>query len=125
VAEFVHEAGLHPETYFDSAAIIIGLILLGAGSSTCQGPHDGAIGAWWAPGHDGRRLRDGVEEDVSSRSSSGRPSPRPAGDKVPWRRRRTRARRRWMIDAHRRAIPATKGAGDEVIGATLNTPGRS
>src|SRR4030067_3312166 len=27
--EFVHEAGLHPETYFDSAAIIIGLILLG------------------------------------------------------------------------------------------------
>ncbi|HEU0244321.1 MAG TPA: cation transporter, partial [Candidatus Limnocylindrales bacterium] len=27
--EIVHQAGLHPETYFDSATIIIGLILLG------------------------------------------------------------------------------------------------
>jgi Cu+-exporting ATPase len=27
--DVVHEAGLHPETYFDSSAIIIGLILLG------------------------------------------------------------------------------------------------
>ena len=27
--EIIHTAGLHPETYFDSAAIILGLILLG------------------------------------------------------------------------------------------------
>src|SRR5215213_1266028 len=27
--EIVHEAGLHPETYFDSSAIIIGLVLVG------------------------------------------------------------------------------------------------
>ncbi|MEA2612749.1 MAG: P-type Cu+ transporter, partial [Chloroflexota bacterium] len=27
--EVIHEAGLHPETYFDSSAIIIGLVLLG------------------------------------------------------------------------------------------------
>ena len=27
--DVIHEAGLHPETYFDSSTIIIGLILLG------------------------------------------------------------------------------------------------
>jgi Cu+-exporting ATPase len=29
VPEVIHEAGLHPETYFDSSTIIIGLVLLG------------------------------------------------------------------------------------------------
>ena len=39
--EVIHAAGLHPETYFDSATIILGLILLGTvARGARQGPHD-------------------------------------------------------------------------------------
>ncbi len=42
--EVVHEAGLHPETYFDSSAIILGLILMGRWlEARAKGQTTGAI----------------------------------------------------------------------------------
>ena len=63
--------------------------------------------------------------DVALDGGPARRSPaRPAGREDPGRRRRRRGRvggRR--VDADRRADPGRGGAGDEVIGATLNTTG--
>src|SRR3712207_4407963 len=42
--EVIHQAGLHPETYFDSSAIIIGLISLGRWlENRAKGQTTGAI----------------------------------------------------------------------------------
>ena len=49
---WVHEAGLHPETYFDSSAIVLGLVLLGRASSASHwlaplaGPAFLAVALW-------------------------------------------------------------------------------
>src|SRR3972149_2411000 len=64
--EVIHLAGLHPETYFDSSAIIIGLILLGRWlESRAKGRTPGAIRRLIGlQATTARRIRDGVEEDV-------------------------------------------------------------
>ena len=125
----VIEAGLEPETYFDSSAIIIGLVLLGpVARGPGQGPDDRRDPA---PGRRSRRRRRGASATASRRTSTladvvpgdllrVRP-----GDKRAGRRRGGRGRRRRSTS---RCSPASRcrsprRAGDEVIGATLNTTG--
>jgi Cu+-exporting ATPase len=125
--EVVHEAGLHPETYFDSSAIIIGLILLGRWlEGRAKGRTTGAIRRLVGlQATTARRIRDGVEEDVDLAlvvpGDLLRVRP---GDKVPVDGvvvEGASAVDESMLTGE--PIPATKGAGDEVIGATINTTG--
>ncbi len=123
----IHQAGLHPETYFDSASIILGLILLGKWLETrAKGRTTGAIRRLVGlQATTARRIRDGVDEDVELAlvmvGDLLRVRP---GDKVPVDG--------VVVDGMSAVdesmltgepIPATKSTGDEVIGATLNTTG--
>ncbi len=125
--EKVHEAGLHPETYFDSATIIIGLILLGRWlEARAKGRTTGAIRRLVGlQATTARRLRNGVEEDVELAvvvpGDLLRVRP---GDKVPVDGvlvEGSSAVDESMLTGE--PIPSTKQPGDEVIGATLNTTG--
>ena len=125
--EVIHLAGLHPETYFDSSAIIIGLILLGRWlESRAKGRTTGAIRRLIGlQATTARRIRDGVEEDVELAlvvpGDLLRVRP---GDKIPVDGvvvEGASAVDESMLTGE--PIPATKSAGDEVIGATLNTSG--
>ncbi len=120
-------AGLRPETYFDSATIIIGLILLGRwlegrakGRTTSAIRRLAGLQATTA-----RRIQDGIETDV------------PLAAVVPGDLLRVRPGDRIPVDGvvvegtsavdesmlTGEPIPVTKRAGDEVIGATANTLG--
>ncbi len=125
--EVIHAAGMHPETYFDSAAIILGLILLGRWlEARAKGRTTGAIRRLVGlQATTARRIRDGVEEDVELAivvpGDLLRVRP---GDKVPVDGvvvEGMSAVDESMLTGE--PIPATKGAGDEVIGATINTTG--
>ncbi len=125
--EIIHAAGLHPETYFDSAAIIIGLILLGRWlEARAKGRTTGAIRRLVALQPTlARRLRNGVDEEVPLASvvPGDLLRVRP-GDKVPVDGvvvEGASAVDESMLTGE--PIPATKGPGDEVIGATINTSG--
>ena len=125
--ERIHEAGLHPETYFDSASIIIGLILLGRWlEARAKGRTTGAIRRLVGlQATTARRLRRGVEEDVDLAvivpGDLLRVRP---GDTVPVDGvvvEGSSAVDESMLTGE--PIPATKTTGDEVIGATRNTTG--
>jgi P-type Cu+ transporter len=125
--EVVHAAGLHPETYFDSATIILGLILLGKWlEARAKGRTTGAIRRLVGlQATTARRIRNGVEEDVELAvvvpGDMLRVRP---GDKVPVDG--VVAEGMSAVDESMltgEPIPATKGPGDEVIGATINTTG--
>jgi Cu+-exporting ATPase len=125
--EPIHLAGLHPETYFDSASIIIGLILLGRWlEGRAKGRTTGAIRRLIGlQATTARRIRDGVEEDVELAlivpGDLLRVRP---GDKVPVDGVVTEgasAIDQSMLTGE--PIPVSKGPGDEVIGATINTSG--
>ncbi|HEX5589264.1 MAG TPA: heavy metal translocating P-type ATPase, partial [Candidatus Limnocylindrales bacterium] len=125
--ETVHLAGLHPETYFDSSAVIIGLILLGRWlEARAKGRTTGAIRRLIGlQATTARRIRDGVEEDVELAvvvpGDLLRVRP---GDKVPVDGvvvEGTSAVDESMLTGE--PIPVTKSPGDEVIGATINTSG--
>ena len=125
--EVVHLAGLHPETYFDSSSIIIGLILLGRWlEARAKGRTTGAIRRLIGlQATTARRIRDGVEEDVelSSVVPGDLLRVRP-GEKVPVDGvvvEGASAVDESMLTGE--PIPATKSTGDEVIGATINTSG--
>ena len=125
--ETVHLAGLHPETYFDSSAIIIGLILLGRWlEARAKGRTTGAIRRLIGlQATTARRIRDGIEEDVELASvvAGDLLRVRP-GDKIPVDGvvvEGASAVDESMLTGE--PIPATKAPGDEVIGATLNTLG--
>ena len=125
--EVIHDAGLHPETYFDSSAIIIGLILLGRWlESRAKGRTTGAIRRLVGlQATTARRIRDGEEADVPLADilAGDLLRVRP-GDKVPVDGvlvEGASAVDESMLTGE--PIPATKRAGDEVIGATLNTTG--
>jgi P-type Cu+ transporter len=125
--EVVHAAGLRPETYFDSATIIIGLILLGKWlEGRAKGRTTGAIRRLVGlQATTARRLRNGVEEEVELALVA-------AGDLL-----RVRPGEKVPVDGvvvegsstvdesmlTGEPIPATKTTGDEVIGATLNQTG--
>ncbi len=125
--EVVHLAGLHAETYFDSSAIIIGLILLGRWlESRAKGRTTGAIRRLIGlQATTARRIRDGVEEDIELAlvipGDLLRVRP---GDRVPVDgvvAEGSSAVDESMLTGE--PIPVTKSIGDEVIGATINTSG--
>ncbi len=125
--EPIHLAGLHPETYFDSSAIIVGLILLGRWlENGAKGRTTGAIRRLVGlQATTARRIRDGVEEDVELAlvvpGDLLRVRP---GEKVPVDGvlvEGASAVDESMLTGE--PIPASKSVGDEVIGATLNTSG--
>jgi len=125
--EVVHAAGLHPETYFDSATIILGLILLGKWlEARAKGNTTGAIRRLVGlQATTARRVRNGVDEDVPLADviAGDLLRVRP-GDKVPVDGvvvEGISAVDESMLTGE--PIPSTKQAGDEVIGATLNTTG--
>jgi P-type Cu+ transporter len=125
--EVIHEAGLHPETYFDSSTIIIGLILFGRwlegrAKSRTTGAIRRLVGLQATTA---RRILDGVEEDV------------PLADVVPGDLLRVRPGDKVPVDGvlvegasavdqsmlTGEPIPVSRTVGDEVIGATINTTG--
>jgi len=125
--DVVHEAGLHPETYFDSAAIIIGLILLGRWlEDRAKGRTTGAIRRLVGlQAKTARLVRDGeeVEVDLALVQPGDLLRVRP-GEKVPVDGLLVEgisAVDESMLTGE--PIPATKHPGDEVIGATINTTG--
>ncbi|MGK2850289.1 MAG: heavy metal translocating P-type ATPase [Candidatus Limnocylindrales bacterium] len=125
--EVIHEAGLHPETYFDSSTIIIGLILLGRwlearAKSSTTGAIRRLIGLQATTA---RVVRDGREEDVALEAVvvGDLLRVRP-GDKIPVDGVLVEGAS--SVDASMltgEPMPVEKGPGDEVIGATLNTTG--
>ncbi len=125
--ELVQSAGIEPVSYFDSSAIIIGLVLLGRWlEGRAKGRTTGAIRRLVAlQATTARRVRDGVDEDVELASVA--PGDllrvRP-GDKVPVDGvvvEGASSVDESMLTGE--PIPVTKSAGDEVIGATINTTG--
>ncbi|HET9456123.1 MAG TPA: heavy metal translocating P-type ATPase [Candidatus Limnocylindrales bacterium] len=125
--DVVHEAGLHPETYFDSSAIIIGLILLGRWlEDRAKGRTTGAIRRLVGlQAKTARLVRDGeeVEVELTLVQPGDLLRVRP-GEKVPVDGvlvEGMSAVDESMLTGE--PIPATKNPGDEVIGATINTTG--
>jgi Cu+-exporting ATPase len=125
--EVIHEAGMHPETYFDSSTIIIGLILLGRWlEARAKSQANGAIRRLIGLQATSARLVRGTEEvdvDLADVQPGDLLRVRP-GDKVPVDGvvvEGTSAVDESMLTGE--AMPATKAAGDEVIGATINTTG--
>jgi Cu+-exporting ATPase len=125
--DVVMRAGIMPETYFDSATIILGLILLGKYlEGRAKGRTTGAIRRLVGlQATTARRIRNGIEEDVDLAvvipGDLLRVRP---GDKVPVdgvMSEGTSAVDESMLTGE--PIPVTKHPGDEVIGATLNTTG--
>ena len=125
--EVVHEAGLHPETYFDSSTIIIGLILLGRWlEARAKGRTTGAI----------RRLI-GLQAKTARRVVGEREDDVALADVAPGDLLRVRPGEKVPVDGRivdggsaidqsmltGEPIPVAMGPGDEVIGATLNTTG--
>ena len=125
--EFVVSAGRMPESYFDSSAIIIGLVLMGRWlEGRAKGQTTGAIRRLVAlQATTARRLRDGVEEDVELAivEPGDLLRVRP-GDKIPVDGivvEGASAVDESMLTGE--PMPSTKAVGDEVIGATINTTG--
>jgi Cu+-exporting ATPase len=125
--EITASAGLHPETYFDSSTIIIGLILLGRWlEARAKGRTTGAIRRLLGlRASTARLVRDGTELDVPL--AEVRPGDllrvRP-GEKVPVDG--TVVEGGSAIDEAMltgEPIPVAKQRGDEVFGATMNTAG--
>ncbi len=125
--EVIHEAGLHPETYFDSSTIILGLILLGRWlEARAKGQATGAIKRLLGLQAKSARLVRGDEEvdvPLAEVQPGDRLRVRP-GEKVPVDGRVVHgasAVDESMLTGE--PIPVGKTPGDEVIGATLNTTG--
>ena len=125
--EIIHEAGLHPDSYFDTSALIIGLILLGRWlEARAKGRTTGAIRRLIGlQATSARLVRGDVEEDVPL--DTVRPGDllrvRP-GEKIPVDGMVVEggsAIDQSMLTGE--PIPVDHGPGDEVIGATLNTNG--
>jgi Cu+-exporting ATPase len=125
--QVVHQAGLQPETYFDSSAIIIGLVLLGRWlEARAKDQTAGAIRRLIGlQPPTARRLEDGREVDVPLAAVR-------AGDLL-----RIRPGEKVPVDGivvdgqtaidesmlTGEPLPVEKTAGDELIGATLNASG--
>ena len=123
----LESAGIEPVGYFDSATIIIGLVLLGRWlEARAKGRTTGAIRALigLSPST-ARRIRDGIDEDVALEivQPGDMLRVRP-GDKVPVDGIVVEGGS--AVDASMltgEPIPVVVGPGDEVIGATFNTTG--
>ena len=127
VPDVIHEAGLHPETYFDSSTIIIGLVLLGRWLE--HRARTGTTGAIrrlaGLQATTARRVNDGRDADVALESVvvGDLLRVRP-GEKVPVDGVVVDGAS--AVDASMltgEPLPVEVTAGSEVIGATLNTTG--
>ncbi len=125
--EAVRSAGLGMETYFDSAALIVGLILFGRWlEARAKGQAAGAVKALLElQPRTARMIRNGVEMDlpVDQVRVDDLLRVRP-GDKVPVDGILTdgaSALDESMLTGE--SLPVEKSMGDRVIGATLNTSG--
>ena len=127
VPDFVRQAALEPQTYFDSAAIIIGLVLLGRWlEARAKGETTGAIRRLIGlQPRTARRIVGDVDEDVPFEAIlPGDLLRLRPGERVPVDGRVVEgasAIDRSMLTGE--PGPVTVGRGDEVIGATLNTTG--
>ena len=125
--EVIMQAGLPAETYFDSSTIIIGLILLGKWlESRAKGRTTGAIRRLVGlQAKTARLVRAGGDVDVPvEQVQPGDLLRVRPGEKVPVDgvvHEGSSAVDEAMLTGE--AMPVTKGPGDEVIGATLNTTG--
>ena len=125
--EVVVQAGIRPETYFDSAAIILGLVGLGRWlEARAKGRTTGAIRRLVGlAAKTARLVRDGEEVDTPiERIQPGDLLRVRPGEKVPVDGlvvSGASAVDESMLTGE--PIPVEKGVGDEVIGATLNTTG--
>ena len=125
--DWVHEAGLHPETYFDSSTIILGLVLLGR----------------WLEARAKTRASGAIRRLIGLQATSALII-EPTGDRSvpieeiqPGDLLRVRPGDRLAVDGvvvdgasavdesmlTGEPVPVTKSAGDEVFGATVNTTG--
>ncbi len=123
----VTAAGMEPMTYYDSAAVIVGLVLFGRWlEARAKAQTAGAVRrlAGLQP-HTARVVRDGLELDVAlAEVQPGDVVRVRPGEKVPVDGRivdGSSAVDESMLTGE--AMPVAKGAGDEVIGGTLNTSG--
>jgi P-type Cu+ transporter len=123
----VHELGLQPQLYFETAVIIIGLILMGRWmEARAKGQASAAIKQLMGlQAKTARVIRDGDEADVPIEQVQ-------VGDLV-----RVRPGERIAVDGvvvegasaidesmlTGESLPVEKGPGDDVIGATLNRSG--
>jgi P-type Cu+ transporter len=125
--EAIMRAGLPAETYFDSSTIIIGLILLGKWLETrAKGRTTGAIRRLVGlQAKTARLVRPGGDVDVPiEQVQPGDLLRVRPGEKVPVDgvlAEGSSAVDEAMLTGE--AMPVTKGPGDEVIGATINTTG--
>ncbi|HUP82943.1 MAG TPA: heavy metal translocating P-type ATPase [Candidatus Limnocylindria bacterium] len=123
----VTTAGLEPMTYFDSAAVIIGLVLAGRWlEARARSATIGAVRRLAGlQARVARVVRDGLEMDVALADVQAGDLVRVRpGEKVPVDGRivdGSSALNESMLTGE--AMPVPKGVGDEVIGATLNTSG--
>src|SRR5688572_10781318 len=125
--EVIHEAGLHPETYFDSSTIIVGLVLLGRwlehrAKTSTTGAIRRLVGLQPTTA---RRVTEEGEDDVALESVAVgdllRVRP---GEKVPVDGVVVEGAS--AVDASMltgEAMPVEVTASAEVIGATINTTG--
>jgi P-type Cu+ transporter len=125
--EVVHEAGIHPETYFDSSTIIIGLVLLGRWlEARAKGRTTGAIRHLIGLGAKTARVVRGDEEldvELGEVRAGDLLRVRP-GEKIPVDGlvvSGSSAVDTSMLTGE--PIPVEVTTGDEVIGATLNLTG--
>jgi len=124
---WVHEAGLHPETYFDSSTIVLGLVVLGRWlEARAKTRASGAI----------RRLI-GLQATSAQLIEPGGDRAVPVEEIQPGDLLRVRPGDRLPVDGivvdggsavdesmlTGEPVPVVKGVGDEVFGATVNTSG--
>jgi Cu+-exporting ATPase len=124
---WVHDAGLHPETYFDSSTIVLGLVVLGRWlEARARTRASGAI----------RRLI-GLQATSALLIEADGDRSVPIEDIQPGDLLRVRPGDRLPVDGTvvdggsavdeamltGEPVPVLKGVGDEVFGATLNTTG--